>query len=305
MSTRIHTFCLSMLLLSLAFATAGCHGDDDGADAFGQFEATEVRVAAELGGRLLVFPVEEGQTLGAGEVVARVETTALELERVQLLANRQASASRTAAVEAQIAVLAAQRRLASSELVRFERLAADQAATPQQLDRARSEVAVLERQIEQTAVQRTTIADELAALDAQLARLDDRIARAVVHNPVAGTVLTVYAEPQELVAAGQPLYDVADLSIVELRAYVSGAQLPELTLGQQVEVAIDENATENRRLPGVISWIASQAEFTPSTLQTKEERVDQVYAFKVRVENPAGRLKIGMPGEVYLQRGEA
>ena len=120
-------------------------------------------------------------------------------------------------------------------------------------------------------------------------------------NHVAGTVLTTYVEGQELVSPGQPLYDLADLSTLELRAYASGAQLPQLSLGDQVTVAVDAPGGGETRLPGEISWIASTAEFTPSTLQTKEERVDLVYAFKVRVRNPDGLLKIGMPGEVYLQ----
>jgi HlyD family secretion protein len=244
--------------------------------------------------------VEEGDRLAAGLRVGSVETTSLELERAQLVANRRASASRTAAVAAQVAVLAEQRRLAAFELARLERLAADRAATPQQLDRGKSALAVLDRQIRQAATQDETIAAELSSFDAQIARLDDRIANSPVENPIDGTVLTRYAEAHELVAAGQPLYDIADLSSLELRAYASGAQLPRLALGQRVEVAIDEDKKSDRTLPGTISWIASQAEFTPSTVQTKEERVDLVYAFKVRVANPEGRIKIGMPGEVRL-----
>jgi HlyD family secretion protein len=290
-----------LLFAGLLLAISGCGNGAPSADAYGNFEATEVRVAAELGGRLLDFPVDEGQRLEAGATVGRIETTALELEKAQLEASRQASASRTASVDAQLKVLEEQRRFAASELRRAEELAADGAATPQQLDRARSEVAVLAAQIRQAATQRKTIADEVTALDANLSRLDDRIARAGLVNPVAGTVLTVYAQPQELVAAGQPLYDIADLSALELRAYASGAQLPEISLGQEVEVAVDAAGGGERRLKGEISWIATTAEFTPSTLQTKEERVDLVYAFKVRVANPDGRLKIGMPGEVYLR----
>lgn len=289
-----------LLLTGLVFA-AGCGNGDDGADAYGNFEATEVRVAAEIGGRLLDFPVEEGQQLESGATVGRIEITALELEKAQIEANRRASASRSASVDAQLKVLEEQKQLAESELARVESLAADHAATPQQLDRARSELAVLKAQIRQTATQRTTIADEVAALGAGVAKVEDRIARAWVTNPVAGTVLTTYAEAHELVAPGQPLYDIADLSTLELRAYASGAQLPELSLGQAVTVAVDAAGGGERELPGEISWIASTAEFTPSTLQTKEERVDLVYAFKVRVRNPDGLLKIGMPGEVYLR----
>jgi len=293
---------VSITLLTLALAAVGCTAGEPGADAFGNFEATEVRVAAEVGGRLLEFPVEAGQTLAAGATVARGETTALELEQAQLAARHQATLSRRQAVDAQIATLQEQQRLAVAELARTEALVADQAATPQQLDRVRSEAAVLEQRIREARAQYPTLADEAAVVDAQMASLEDRIARAAVVNPVAGTVLTVYAEPGELVAPGQRLYDIADLSALKLRAYVSGAQLARLTLGQSVEVAIDQDGDSLRFLPGEIVWIASEAEFTPSTLQTREERVDRVYAFKVRVANPDGVLKIGMPGEVYLRR---
>lgn len=286
------------MLAALCLTAAACDRQQDPADAYGNFEATEIRVSAEVGGRLLSLTAEEGHTLAAGEVVAQVDTASLLLERAQLEAERQATRSRTATVDAQQAVLTAQRQLAESELARFTRLAADQAATAQQIERAASEVEVLSRRVREIASQRPVIADQVAALDARLAQLDDRIGRATVVNPTAGTVLALYAEAEELIAAGQPIYDLADLSVLELRAYVSGAQLPELSLGQQVEVAIDRDADTERRLPGTISWISSQAEFTPSTLQTKEERVDLVYAVKIEVANPDGRLKIGMPGEV-------
>ena len=287
-----------VLLSIFAVFMAGCKEKPKSADAYGNFEAVKVRVSAEAAGRLLDFVVKEGDRLAAGQVVGSVEATPLELERAQVVASRTASATRIVSVEAQLAVLAEQKRLAGVELARLRRLAADQAATPQQLEKGKSEVAVLERQIRQVGSQRTTIGADLAAFDAQLARIDDKIARAPIRNPIAGTVLTRYVEASELVAAGQPLYDLADLSSLELRAYVSGAQLPQLKLGQEVAVAIDDGVKSDRTLRGVVSWIAPQAEFTPSTVQTKEERVDLVYAFKVRVQNPEGRIKIGMPGEV-------
>ncbi len=290
---------LSLAALVLAASTlAGCKDAPRGADAYGNFEATKVRVAAEVGGRLVGFTAREGERLEAGQPVGAVEATGIELERGQVAASRRASASRIASVDAQLAVLAEQKRLAVTELARLERLAADQAATPQQLEKGKSDLAVLERQIRQAGTQKTTIDADLSAIDAQLARIDDRLARTPIKNPAAGTVLTRYVEASELVAAGQPLYDLADLSSLELRAYASGAQLPQLRLGQEVAVAIDDGREADRTLPGTISWIASQSEFTPSTVQTKEERVDLVYAFKVRVANPEGRIKIGMPGEV-------
>jgi HlyD family secretion protein len=138
----------------------------------------------------------------------------------------------------------------------------------------------------------------MKSIEARLNQIEQQLDDAHVVNPVNGTVLTTYVEPHELVGQGQPLYQIANLDTLELRAYVSGAQLPSIALGQSVEVLVDENAEENQRLSGKISWIASQAEFTPKMIQTKEERVTQVYALKIKVPNPDGILKIGMPGEV-------
>jgi HlyD family secretion protein len=291
-------------LVGAALFSGACGNGEKLADAYGNFEATEVRVSAEIGGRLQQLSAQEGEELAAETVVGSVDTTDLELQRAEIEARQRATASRIAGVDAQVAVLRERRRLATSELQRTQSLAADHAATPQQLDRAESELAVVEAQIREAAVQRRTIGDEVEALDASLAQIDDRIRRAQIVNPIAGTVLTLFAEPQELVSSGQPLYEIADLSNLELRAFASGAQLPGLALGQQVTVAVDREGGGERRMPGKISWIASTAEFTPSTLQTKEERVDLVYAFKVRVANPDGRLKIGMPGEVYFSPSE-
>lgn len=289
------------VMFVVALFTGACGNGEELADAYGNFEATEVRIAAEVGGRLQRLDAREGEELAAGAVVGSVETTDLELQRAEIAARQRATASRIAGVDAQVAVLRERRKLATSELRRTESLVADHAATPQQLDRAQSELAVVEAQIREAAVQRRTVGDEVEALDAAMAQIDDRIRRAQILNPLAGTVLTVFAEPQELVSAGQPLYEIADLSTLELRAFASGSQLPGLALGQSVTVAVDQEGGGEQLLPGEISWIAAAAEFTPSTLQTKEERVDLVYAFKVRVANPDGRLKIGMPGEVYFR----
>ena len=278
----------------------GCTGNETTSDAYGNFEATEVLIASEASGKLLAFDVDEGQTLEAGAVVGLVDTVQLALKRDQLRASRQAVRSKISGVVAQIEVLEEQKRVAQVEKGRIERLLEDRAATQKQLDDVEGQLRVLDRRIQSIRTQNGTILSEIEALEAQIAQLDDQIARSILVNPMAGTVLVSYAEPHELTAPGKPLYKLADLGTMYLRAYVSGAQLPHIRLGQAVEVLIDEDRATNRALTGEVTWIAAQAEFTPKLVQTKEERVNLVYAFKVRVANPEGRLKIGMPGEVRL-----
>ncbi len=279
---------------------AGCTGGNDLADAYGNFEATEVLVSAAATGRIMRLDVVEGEDVTEGSVVGVVDTVQFALQRSQLRASRTAVRSKIRGVEAQIAVLTEQRRVANRDYERLRRLAADQAATQKQLDDVEGQIAVFDRQIEHARTQLSTIRAEIAALDAQIAQIQDQIDKAKIENPVSGTVLAKYAESQEVTAYGKPLYKVADLSTMELRAYVSGAQLPALRLGQEVEVRVDRDRGESASLDGHVSWISSEAEFTPKLIQTKEERVNLVYAFKVRVENREGLLKIGMPGEVWF-----
>jgi len=286
--------------LIFAFLLAGCNGNETAADAFGNFEATQILISSEATGRLLTFTVEEGQVLSAGAVVGLVDTTQLALQRAQLHANRRAVASKAAGVRAQIAVLDAQRLNALTEKSRIEKLLVSEATPRKRWDDINGRIAVLDQQILSVRTQNATILAEVASIDAQIDQKDDRVRRSVIVNPVAGTVLTTYAEPFELTAAGRPLYKIADLDTMELRAYVSGAQLPHVRLGQTVTVMIDEDAETNRSLPGTVTWIASVSEFTPKLIQTKEERVNLVYAFKVHLPNPNGILKIGMPGEVVF-----
>jgi HlyD family secretion protein len=229
-----------------------------------------------------------------------VDTTPLALQRGELLATRAAARSRAGDASAQVPVLQARLVTARREYERTRRLAADQAATRQQLDRAEGEVRVLEEQIRAARAQSGTAAREVPSVDARLATLAERVRDSRVVNPVAGTVLARYAEAGEFVQVGQPLYKVADLSALTFRGYVSGAQLARVRVGQPVSVALDVGANARRSLPGVVTWVASEAEFTPTPVQTREERTELVYAVKVRVPNPGGVAKIGMPGELKL-----
>lgn len=279
---------------------AGCSADTEQADAYGNFESTEVTVASEIGGRLIQFQAVEGALLEAGTVVAVVDTAQLALKRAELEARRAAVRSRYPGIAAQEAVLETQRGVAQKELARFEDLASDGAATTKTLDDIRGQIDVLDAQIQAVRASNPPVFAELGVIDTQVSALEDQIARATILNPVRGVVLTTFAEPSELTAPGRPLYRVAPLDTLDLRAFISGAQLAEFRLGDEVEVTFDAGGSTLDTLPGRISWIASEAEFTPKLIQTREERVGLVYAIKIRVPNANGLLKIGMPGEVRL-----
>jgi HlyD family secretion protein len=289
---------LSTLIAVLAVALCACRQDQ--VDAYGNFEATEVTVAAEVGGRLLALTLEEGDRVEQGVTLGTIDTLPLVLERRAVVARRAAGASRAREANATIASLEVQLDIAERDLARTQRLLQNAAATAQQGDRAEREARVAKEELAGARVARTTLIQELAVLDAQVQQIDDRLARSQVASPLQGTVLARYAEAGEYVQAGQPLFKLASLDSLTFRAYVSGAQLANLRLGQPVSVGVDR-ADSIATLPGRIVWIASAAEFTPTPIQTREERADQVYAVKVAVENADGVLKIGMPGELVLE----
>jgi HlyD family secretion protein len=285
-------------ILAAAAVLTGCAADDNGSDAYGNFEASEVLVSSEVSGRLVAFRVREGETLEPDQQVGLVDTVQLSLRRAQIRAQREAVRSRLGGIAAEMDVLQEQLLVAETERARIAALLEDGAATLKQMDDVAGQIRVLNRQSEAIRTRNAPVFAEIDVLNAELAVANDQIRRSRIVNPVRGTVLSTYAEVSELTAQGRPLYEIAPLDTLTLRAYVSGAQLPHIALGQSVTVLIDENENANRGLEGVISWIASDAEFTPRPIQTKEERVNLVYAFKIRVANPDGRLKIGMPGEV-------
>lgn len=275
--------------------------ENDLSDAYGQFEADEVVISAETSGRLLSFEIEEGDRLEDRMVVALVDTAQLALQKRELEAGMQSVRTKFANLDARKEVLRSQLETAQTELARLESLREENAATDQQLDQTSGEVNTLNKQINAVEVEKQSVEAELEQLRVRIEQVEDQIRRAQIVNPLHGTVLSKYMEPHELVSPGKPLYRIASLDEMILRVYVSGAQLPQVRLGETVEVLIDEDADSNERLNGTVSWVSSEAEFTPRMIQTKEERVTQVYAVKIRVENPAGRIKIGMPGEVNFQ----
>lgn len=316
------------LIVILLLAAVGCRGSVE-TDAYGNFEATDITVSAQSEGTLMIFTVDEGDQLVRGARVGIIDTTQLSAQRAGLLAQRQnlagqkqallvqARAARTSLPEAEAAagVIGAQLETAERELARTERLHADDAATTRELSERRGAVQALRRQLEQAEArwrsvgaqasvpdaQAAAVDGQIAAIEAQLMQVDDRIAKAEVVNPVPGTVLTVVARQGETVQPGRPLYTIADLSTLRLRAYATGDQLPDVRLGMPVDVVVDDGrgGLDTRR--GEIISVSSRAEFTPTPIQTRDARAELVYAFVVRVPNEDGRLKVGMPGEVRFR----
>ncbi|MBL7923860.1 MAG: HlyD family efflux transporter periplasmic adaptor subunit [Bacteroidia bacterium] len=283
-------------------------------DASGTFEAEEVIVSAETAGRILSFHADEGKLLRAGELAAVIDTSALQLQALQVEASMAALRDKTTDVQPYIRTLEQQMVLQRTQLKAYERerdrvanLVKEDAATLKQLDEAetlvqvgREQLALTQRQLEQQkniiGTQNRSILSEQAPLEARRAQISDQLYKARVINPIAGTVLTSYAEAGEVTAPGKALYKIADLSYLQLRAYISGEQMALVKTGQDVKVLID-HGKEYKELSGSVIWISDKAEFTPKTIQTRDERAHLVYAMKIRVKND-GALKIGMYGEV-------
>lgn len=290
-------------LTILIFWFSDCKKEVQRADAFGNFEASATIVSAESNGKLLFLKIEEGQNLEEGALVALIDTTQLHLQKMQLLATLGTLPQKTKDASPDIAVLENQKRNVLREIERLKKLLKDKAATPKQLDDLNGELAVINQRIEAAKsvaqIANRGILSEQEPLKAQLAIIEEKIRKCYVYNPVSGIVLTKLAEPAEIVGFGTPLYKIANLDFLDLRAYVSGLQVQNIRIGEKVKVFIDASENEYHEYPGEITWISENAEFTPKTIQTKEERVNLVYAFKVRVQND-GKLKLGMPAEVVF-----
>ena len=288
-----------LLLPGLVLAACG----EEHPTAYGNFEAREVAVSAEATGTLVRFDVLEGDRLDAGAAVGQVDSVTLALQRDEIRVQAEAARTRAQEARAHLGSLEARLRSARTDLERVRRLLEQEAATAGELTRLEGEVESLEEEMEAARARIRLARLEADATDVRMAQLQDRIRRTTVRNPVTGTVLTTFVEAGELVQPGRILYTVAPLDTLTLRAYVSGGQLGALRLGERVEVRFDAGADTLGRREGRISWIAAEAQFTPTPIQTREERVDQVYAVKILVANPDGRLKIGMPGELALAAG--
>jgi len=287
---------LSLLLATLATA---CTGDDE-PDAYGNFEAEEVVVSAEMGGQLESFTPVEGMRLPANATVGLIDSTQTALEIQQAVAQREGIRSRLGEANQNINVLAVQRAIADRNYARTRRLFSQRAATAQQLDQAERDYRVLVAQIQAAQAQRQSVGEDIRSADARIAQIRDRQSKARVVNPRAGTVLATYTRAGEVVAPGKPLYKIANLDTMNFRAYITADQLEKTRLGQTVQVHVDQSDGKLMTLPGTVTWIASRAEFTPTPIQTRDQRTDLVYAIKVRVANPQGVLKIGMPADLDI-----
>ncbi|HNP06353.1 MAG TPA: efflux RND transporter periplasmic adaptor subunit [Cyclobacteriaceae bacterium] len=292
----------TLLLAGLTLLGACSNGENE-FDATGNFEADEVIVSSEAAGKILELNIDEGQTLKKGEMIGYVDTLQLHLKKRQLQSSVNAVLARQPNVAKQLATVQEQIETTKREKARFENLLKADAATQKQVDDLTSQLALLQKQYAalQSSLGTTTqsLKSETVPLSIQIEQIEDQIQKSIITNPIAGTVLTKYAEESEVTGPGKALYKIADLSSITLRAYISGNQLSVIKLGQKVKVLVDDLETESRSYEGEITWIADKAEFTPKTIQTKEERANLVYALKVKVKND-GFLKIGMYGELIF-----
>ena len=285
-------------LLALSFA---CNNEKNRSDASGSFEAEETIISSEASGVLKQFTVAEGQMLKAGQAIGYVDSTQLFLKKKQLQAQIKAVLSGRPDAEKQLAVLDEQLKNAEREQRRFTALIQANAGTQKQLDDINAQIAVINKQIDAQkstlGIASESISEQTSPIQIQIEQINDQLDKCRLINPVNGTVLTKFAEQSEIAAPGKPLYKIADLSSLLLRAYITSTQLSQVKLGQKLQVLTDDGASKYKEQEGTIVWISDKAEFTPKTIQTKEERANLVYAVKIKVPND-GSLKIGMYGEV-------
>jgi HlyD family secretion protein len=308
-------FFLSALISSLLLTD--CSGNGNGFDASGTFEADEVVVSTMANGKILSLNIEEGSVLAKDSIVGYIDPAVLSLQKQEVEATIESLGQQTINAEPQVSLLEKQFAVQQSELDnllhekgRIENLLKQDAATGKQLDDINAQIDVVKRQMVVTrqqinvqqnniATQNRSILSNTKPLQKKIAQLEDLLKKTGVQNPIDGTVITKYAEAGEMTSAGKALYKIADLSSLNLRAYITGVQLPLIKLNQTAKVMIDQGKKHYKEYSGTIIWVSDKAEFTPKTIQTKEERANLVYAIKVKVKND-GYLKIGMYGEVKL-----
>lgn len=287
------------LLILIVIGVISCNTNNEKADGYGNFEATEITVSSEANGKIEFLNLEEGDLIAFQKQVGLVDTLQLYLSKQQLIASKTTVSSKSMNVLSQKNVLIAQLKTTEIEKNRIHNMFSENAATKRQLDEIDGKVKVIEEQIKSVGTQNAPIISDLKSIDVQIQKIDDQLQKCKIINPIQGTVLTKYAEAGEITAFGKPLYKIANISEMSLRVFVSEKQLPQIKIGQEVSLKID-GLNEMKSYKGTISWIASQAEFTPKIIQTKEERVNLVYAVKVKVKND-GSLKIGMPAEMWIK----
>ena len=295
-------YIIALLLTSLLFA---CSGSQSNFDATGSFEATEIIVSSEASGKILHINLEEGQEIEAGHEVGLIDSTQLYLQKMSLIANAEGVRIQRPNIDTQTAAVQEQIQTLERERERTQRLIDANAANRKQLDDINSQIEVLQKQLsaQTSSLQKSSahISAQSSALEIQVAQLEDLIEKCKILSPISGTVLNKYAEAGELAGMGTPLFKIAALQQMNLRAYVTNDQLSRVKLNDRVTVLVDAGDGKMKEYGGKVIWISDKAEFTPKTIQTKNERANLVYAIKIAVEND-GYLKIGMYGEVKFNK---
>ncbi len=290
----------SIIILS---TFASCGKSESDYDAAGTFEATEVVVSSEVMGKIVNFDITEGQVVTENQIIGAIDSVQLYLKKQQLLAGRKALTNRKPDIKKQLAAVEQQIETAKTEKKRIQNLLQANAINQKQLDDVNAQIAVLEKQ--QTALKSNlestsnSLSDEETAMQLQIQQIEDQLLKCKITSPIAGTILTKYAEKGELASPGKALFKVADIQNITLRAYITNDQLSKLKIGQKVKVYSDSGESDSKEYEGTVSWISAKAEFTPKTIQTRDERANLVYAVKIMVKND-GLLKIGMYGNVSL-----
>ena len=288
-----------ILFLIALVITASCNENKNEADAYGNFEATEVIIAPEVSGKIILFNHEKGSQVDKGDIIAMIDSALLNLQKAEMDATMRSIRTRITSVNAQNAVLEQQIANLKVDINRVERMLRNEAATQKQLDDLTGQVASLEKQIAANNTQRESVAAELSVIESKKATIDEQLRRHTITSPLKGSIIEKYAEAGEIAVAGKPIAKIADLSVVTLKAYVSGAQLINVKIGEKCKVRIDAGEKGFREFEGTIKYVSEKAEFTPKIIQTKEDRVTMVYAVDISVIND-GSIKAGMPGEVIF-----
>ncbi|MGC4234624.1 MAG: efflux RND transporter periplasmic adaptor subunit [Niabella sp.] len=299
----MHKIKTIVLVAVIATMLTACNDKKVSFDASGSFEAEETIISSEATGAIKQFEIEEGQTLEAGQVIGYIDSVQLYLKKKQLEAQVVAILGKKPNIPVQLSALREQLKTTETEKTRIANLVKGDAATPKQLDDINAQIEVLKKQIEAQKsslnISSDGISKDIMPLQVQIEQLNDQLAKCSIINPTNGTVLAKYSEANEMTAAGKPLYKIADLSNIILRAYITGNQLPQVKLNQKVKVLTDDGKGGYKETEGTIVWVSDKAEFTPKTIQTKDERANMVYAVKIKVKND-GSYKIGMYGEIKL-----
>lgn len=284
------------LLIILSMIIISCSNNDNKPDAYGQFEANEIIIASEVQGQIIKWDIEEGQYYQANQLLGIIDTTSLNLKKLQLISQKKAINAKSSNITTQINVLLQQKNNLEVEKERFTKLVSQNAATQKQLDDIINNIKIIDKQIDNVKSQEQLVSAEAETITYQIKQIEDQLAKSYIKMPIDGIILEKYIENRELVVPGKAILKVANLSKMYFKCYIDEEQLTQVKLGQNVKVFVD-GKDGLKEYNGVVSWISSQAEFSPKIIQNRDERKNLVYALKIAVIND-GSLKIGMLGDV-------